>query len=185
MLPNELQEIIDPIKLCRQNGGAGAALSGIISARRLADKGVYSALDPKKSIVIELDFSYDLNKVNIVTGHISSQLRLNCQRCLEDFDSMFSQKIYVGVVASLKAAEMLPSQYEPLLVTDGKVNLLDWISEEINLAIPMIAKHAEPCGLRQNFSDTKNNIEKEGKKGNNTKVFPFADLNKKLTREVE
>tara|TARA_R110002110_G_scaffold404606_1_gene623193 strand:- start:234610 stop:235155 length:546 start_codon:yes stop_codon:yes gene_type:complete len=180
MLPNELPEIIDPVKLCRQNGGAGAVLSGIISVNRLSSREVYSSLISQQPIAVELDFSHDLNKINLVTGHISSVLRLNCQRCLEDFDFTLSQKIYVGVVTSQKAAEALPSEYEPLLVEGGKVNLLDWISEEINLSIPMIPKHSEPCGLQQNFSDTNNNIEKEEKKENSNKIFPFADLNKKL-----
>ena len=74
MLPNELPEIIDPVKLCRQNGGAGAVLSGIISVNRLSSREVYSSLISQQPIAVELDFSHDLNKINLVTGHISSVL---------------------------------------------------------------------------------------------------------------
>jgi len=190
MLPNELPKIIDPIKLCRQGLGVGTALSGIVCASKLTDNKVYSGTinQISKPITVELNFSYDSNKVHVIEGHISTLLRLNCQRCLEDFDFELLQKIYVGVVPSLEAAKLLPEQYEPLLLEDGKINVLDWLMEEINLAIPMIPMHEASCGLQKHFSDTlkydeKNKENKE--KNNGDKIFPFANLNQKLNKEVE
>ncbi len=188
MLPNELPEIIDPLKLCRQSLGVGASLSGSVCASKLSKKEVCSSLTNKiinKPIIVALNFFYDLNKIHVIEGEISTQLQLNCQRCLEDFDFELTQKIYVGVVRSIEAAKQLSERYEPLLLEDGKVNLLNWLMEEINLAIPMIPMHKEPCGLQKHLSNIPKNYKENTEKENSGKIFPFANLNQKLNKEVE
>lgn len=180
MLPNELPEIIDPFKYCRQNQGAGTHLSGSMCVSKIADVLQDSHLLVNKIIQIELNFFYSMDEVHVIEGQVSGTLRLNCQRCLDEFHLTVSPKIKVAVVKNLETAKKLPSQYEPLIAETGKVNLRNWMAEEILLAIPMIPKHEEPCGMIAQFNHQHATVKPS------EKVLPFADLHKKLlSREVE
>ncbi len=51
----------------------------------------------------------------------------------------------VSPVKSDKQAEQLPERYEPLLMSDGEINVSEWIAEEIHLALPLAPCHEPPC----------------------------------------
>lgn len=174
MLPNELPEIINPVKLCQQKR-KGTLLSGIIYVSRLTDF-QYGCDQPADRVInVKLEFLVDENGHNKIEGYVQGSIGLTCQRCLAFFDYDFQQAICVSPVASFEAAKDLPDYFEPLLLTDGIVRLTDWMAEELNLALPITPCHADGCPSdrdRPVVQDRKDSAEQV----ENTRVFPFKQL---------
>lgn len=145
MLPNELPEIIDPIQFCRQDLSGRASLFGTVVISKL--NGVLSCEAENHPLLasLSLEFSVDEAGFCCIIGGLSASMPLVCQRCLERFEYPLTAKISVSPVASIEAAKQLPPQYEPLLLTQGKIRLRDWVAEELHLALPIIPKHASDC----------------------------------------
>jgi uncharacterized protein len=50
-----------------------------------------------------------------------------------------------GLVTSEDEAELLPGEFEPLLVTGSEVSLPDLVEDELLLSLPIVARHEEAC----------------------------------------
>jgi uncharacterized protein len=133
-LPHE----IDPFRLVE----ARAELSGSVPLkqfRRLSPL----LVDDSGQITVELSFGIDELGVPFVSGHISTELALVCQRCLERYDFTVDLDIALAWIRTEKEAESLPLRYEPYLVETSPLNLNDVIEDELLLALPQIPMHDE------------------------------------------
>lgn len=134
----ELSQLIDPVACLKQ----GKSLQGVVSSEalpRVADVLSSHAED----IAYALQFTRDANKRCVVHCHVAAQLPLLCQRCGQMMTYPVDVTSQLCVVVSDEMAKQLPSDYEPLMVTDGGVPLQDIVEEELLLAIPMIPRHKE------------------------------------------
>ena len=51
-------------------------------------------------------------------------------------------------------ADLLPESYEPLLVNEPTVSLLEMIEDELLLSLPLVIRHEESeCQLKQEYSN--------------------------------
>ncbi|KPJ94933.1 MAG: hypothetical protein AMJ53_04110, partial [Gammaproteobacteria bacterium SG8_11] len=78
----------------------------------------------------------------------------------------------LGVVASLAEARNLPENYEPLVADHGPLSLAELVEDEILLALPAIAMHAEPCSM----SGAKNATVEQRKAADSMYNPPTADF---------
>ena len=145
MLSNKLPKMINPIELCKNAQADGYHLTGQLFIRDLIN------IDPeiKKQgdtlVHISLFFTVDAEGYCCIQGEISVKLQLQCVRCLEPVVYDIIAPILVSPVVSDTAAKQLPEQFEPLMVTDGEVNLSEWIAEELHLALPFVPCHESEC----------------------------------------
>ena len=93
---------------------------------------------------IELVFTREKGLAT-VQGHIKTELKLKCQNCLETLIWPVDKQFKLGIVSSLDAANRLPDEYEPLLVEENPIPLVDIIEEELLLNIPAFPKHQQAC----------------------------------------
>lgn len=91
----------------------------------------------------EVDLSFSkFGRLPTITGTISANLQLECQRCLDSIDWPFDESVNIAIVASIDEVELLPEQFEPLVVAAGElVALVDIVQDELLLAIPVIPRH--------------------------------------------
>jgi uncharacterized protein len=91
----------------------------------------------------EVDLSFGkFGRLPSISGTISANLQLECQRCLESIDWPVEESVSIALVASIDEVELLPEQFEPLVVAAGElVAFVDIVQDELLLAIPVIPRH--------------------------------------------
>lgn len=109
---------------------------------------------PAGELEVALHLGKDANGTYCLSGRISGDVVLQCQRCLEDMGLTLAIEFRLGLVRSQAGANRLARRYEPLIVTDEPASIADIVSDEILLALPFAPVHAdtEPCsGLLEDY----------------------------------
>lgn len=110
-----------------------------------------------------------LNEVRL-QGRIKGSVDLVCQRCLETMAWPFELVSEVVIVASGKRTDIFGEGTEVLeLEEDGLLFPLQWVEEEILLAMPLAPRHEDCAFLREPR-------EFDGGTGADTTGGPFAVL---------
>ena len=118
-------------------------------------------------IAFHLDFDLDDQREVRVRVQINGEVPMVCQRSLKQFDQTIDSASVVAIVDSEAAVDRLPDDYEPLVVSDGRLKTADLVAEELLLALPLVPRSpdSEPVG-----EDVAPGIEKE------ERHQPFAGL---------
>ena len=105
-------------------------------------------LDAEGAAEFEFLFGRDQNRRVVITGFVRSSLGLECQRCLERLELPVDARVRLAVIEVAAEAERLPEEYEPVLIEEDRLRLLDLVEEELLLAIPQIPRHETgQCGI--------------------------------------
>ncbi|MGR9105334.1 MAG: YceD family protein [Gammaproteobacteria bacterium] len=137
VMPDRITQYLDPFIIAERRR-TYRGMSPLNRFERLRD----SLIDPRGDVRYELCFAKE-DKVYTVTGQIRAELGLECSACLEKMILSVQAEPKLGIVSSLEEAARLSESYEPLLVTDRKVRILEIIEEELLLAIPIIPRHQQ------------------------------------------
>lgn len=118
-----------------------------------------------------IEFGVDDERVRYMKGHIHATLEMACQRCTRPMSIVIDRDFNLGLVASEVEAERLHSGYEPLIVEAKTMALAEILEDEIILALPMIATHAEgACEAAVGGGEPAPGVEEQPRKN------PFAVL---------
>jgi uncharacterized protein len=100
-----------------------------------------------KSDKIKVNYSFYVeNKTTpCLDGEISLNIYLTCQRCLEELPFSLDLSFSMAFVKNENQAEELSKHLEIYLFEDKELSLIDLISDEILLSIPMAPKHNLDC----------------------------------------
>jgi uncharacterized protein len=112
--------------------------AGTVPLRRLKRLTGMIADPGDAEIAFELSFAHDDQRQVRVEVWVKGQVPLTCQRTLKVFFHDLDSRSVVGIVASERDAAALPDDYEPLMVTDGRVELIKLIEEEMLLGLPLV-----------------------------------------------
>jgi uncharacterized protein len=123
----------------------------------------------------ELRFDRDLRGRAIVAGRVRANLRLQCQRCLDEVAIPTDVPIELALIARDEDAADLPDHLDPLLVTEEGLIPLEIVEDELLLAIPAVPRHARDCGASHTDNAPKPSIaDAEAKQDERRR--PFAVL---------
>jgi len=125
-------------------------------------------------IKVNYSFYVENDTIPCIDGEISLNIYLTCQRCLEALPLSLDLNFNLAFVKNENQAEELSKYLEIYLFEDNELSLIDLISDEILLSIPMVPKHNLDC-----LSSFKENINYEQGKKN-----PFAVL-KNINKPME
>lgn len=89
-----------------------------------------------------LRFERDEAGRSIVGGRIDGDVRLVCQRCLQEMTHALESDFLLGVVASDDLARQLPDHLEPLVAGEW-LDLVTVVEDEVLLCLPIVSFHAE------------------------------------------
>ncbi len=78
-----------------------------------------------------------------LSGSVQGHVTLLCQRCLQHYEQRLEADVELALVASEKEAEALPVEFDPLVMETGKLMLASVVEDELLLAMPVIARHAD------------------------------------------
>lgn len=134
-----------PFKLCQQS----ARLHGQMGLADLADLVPVLSSD-HGAVTYDLMCGSDDEGIAYMRLHITADLPLLCQRCLQPLICPLDSVALLSPVRT--AAAQQPSSYEPLPVPEtGGVLLTDLLTEEIWLAIPQLPRHDADCVVQTDY----------------------------------
>jgi len=86
------------------------------------------------------DFGHDRQGTVTVELWVEAELPLVCQRSLRPYLEPVKRHSLLAVVESVAEQELLPEHYEPVLVEEGRLALLDLVEDELLLALPQVPR---------------------------------------------
>ncbi len=86
----------------------------------------------------DLEFGKDEFGIQYLAVRVDAELPLTCQRTLEVFRQPVHVDQRLGLIGEESEEAALPPGYEPLLITDGAVDLAGVIEDELILALPVV-----------------------------------------------
>ena len=125
-------------------------------------------------IKVNYSFYLENNTTPCLDGEVSLIIYLTCQRCLEELPVSLNLNFSLAFVKNKSQAEELSKHLEIYLFEGEELSLMDLISDEILLSIPMVPKHNLDC--LSSFKEH-NNYEQ-------VKESPFAIL-KNINKPIE
>ncbi|TPW18792.1 MAG: hypothetical protein FD130_3 [Halothiobacillaceae bacterium] len=125
----------------------GANFAGRITVALMARLRSLLASD-EGDVEVELHFATDEAGCRYVAGSARGSVELQCQRCLERMVYPLDHTFSLALIRSQEEEQQVPAHYEPLIVESEAVSLLELVEDELILALPIIARHAEgSCSL--------------------------------------
>jgi len=92
-------------------------------------------------VALQMQFGVDEQRIRFLRGQFSTQLMLQCQRCLGPFSQEVKGHFVLGIVHTEEEADQLPKGYDPLIVKDGILVLQDVIEDELIINLPIVPMH--------------------------------------------
>lgn len=129
---------IAPFKLARQ----GQSLQGSIQLNRM-ERLAQILADTGGEVRVALQFDVDEQGVHFASGHLNADVHMTCQRCMKPMSVSIDTKVTLGFVSSDEQAQNLAQNYEPFIVEREPINLSEIVEEELILALPIVALHAD------------------------------------------
>lgn len=100
-------------------------------------------------VLVDIQFGVDEQDVRYMQGTYSTQLVLQCKRCMEPYVIEMTGEFMSGLVATFDAADQLPTGYDPIIVNDGILAIADVIEDELILNLPVVPMHpADDCKVK-------------------------------------
>jgi len=118
-------------------------------------------------------FYYDLQKILIVDLSVAAGLQLICQRSLAPYVEQVRRKSLLAVIEDIAEQELLPEDYEPLLVEHKRIALLDLVEDELLLGVPLVPRNPAVKEIRQSTDGV---VTPESEQNDEPLQRPFADL---------
>jgi uncharacterized protein len=85
-------------------------------------------------------FAHDAQGAVIIDLHVEASLPLVCQRSLAPYREQVRREACLAVITTLAEQDVLPANYEPVLVENGRLALQDLVEDELLLAVPPVPR---------------------------------------------
>lgn len=107
------------------------------------------------AVHVSLKFSEGYGKRPLISGIVSAEVTLLCQRCLKPFAFPINAELNLTVVESESEIAVLPEEMDALIVDSGRCSVPDLVEDELILAMPLIAMHEEnECAAETGSGET-------------------------------
>lgn len=137
-----LPEFIDPLSLAE----SGRRLRGTLRVRDMSRlKASLHSPDGDGEVEVDLRAGIDEQGVRFLRGSIRGVLSVTCQRCLEAMELPVDSRVALGLVTNHAQTDRLPEPYEGLVLETRQISLIGIVEDELLLALPIVAMHAEPA----------------------------------------
>jgi len=114
---------------------------------------------------------------------VSAQPEVVCQRCMQAMRWPIKVKSRIALVSDYDAADRVPEGLEVFLVEADSISVRDLVDEEILLALPNVARHAEGSECAGGKMQLPG-LEAEAEEAADSQVQkPFAQLGELLKRK--
>ncbi|MGS2722426.1 YceD family protein [Porticoccus sp. GXU_MW_L64] len=141
--------------------GQGVRLTGCFVASQLPRLASAVAALPEP-VEVSLDFATDEQNQRVVTGRVSANVTVNCQRCMQPMEQQLQAEVALGLVWSEEDAPRLNRDLEPWVVADDSASLSDMVEDELLLALPYVNYHPlGECSASSHYSTGEVEVEEK------------------------
>lgn len=157
---------LNPVKECQRNAEYTGQIP-LVQMKRLA--ALLQAADT--SAHCDLRFSTQGRRCYRLEGQLRAELQLECQRCLQPLAFKVQRELRLALVQSEAQVGQIDKSWDPVLLVEETLGILELIEDELILALPDVPMHAESekCQLSGWAADELEDFEKKPEK-------PFAAL---------
>jgi len=106
-----------------------------------SDSGSGESKNSPHLVDVLLEFTRTETGYPVIQGKISTEMEMTCQRCLTAKQVDFETRLDTVLVSTDAEAERLQEGYDIWLVEDQRLFILDFIEDEILLALPLAIMH--------------------------------------------
>ena len=138
-LPSRLPREVDFLLMAEHNRQFEGCLP-ISELGRLHD--VLNSTEGEVTVKLKFGWKYGIRSL---TGSISADMDLICQRCLNPMMVNVSGKFCFALIEDADEIDDLPDGMEPYIIEGDKQSVDDVVIDELLLSIPLVAKHDEAC----------------------------------------
>ena len=96
---------------------------------------------PWNPVRFRADFAHDGQGYTTVELWVEAELPLVCQRSLRPYLEPVKRHTLLAVVERAEEQDVLPEHYEPVLVEEGRMALLEVVEDELLLAVPEVPRN--------------------------------------------
>ncbi len=161
-MPYDQPQFIEPLRLAEAND----RVFGRYSLGQMGRLAQYLS-DDQGHVDFKLQFGINESGLRFVSSNINAIFNVRCERCLEPFQLEIDNQSLIGIVSNRQEAKLLPYEYEPLLIEQDKLDLLEMIEDDILLCLPIAPAHSESdCPASKLMQEVKEN----------DTMHPFAKL---------
>jgi len=126
-------------------------------------------------VEVELEFSLNRSKQQLITGEVRAKVEVACQRCLEPVLIRFSDNIALALVRRESDVAKLEKSLDPWMVEDHKLSLAELVEEQLLLGMPIVSTHEDVnCLTRLEYE--KQHLDAPGEEEPAQGKNPFAVL---------
>ncbi len=101
---------------------------------------------------INLLFGVDEEGIRFLRGHLKTDLIVQCQRCMETFKYGIIDDFMLGIVETEEQADELPERFDPVVVKDEELSILEVVEDELIVSLPIVPMHkSEDCKVKMPF----------------------------------
>ncbi len=100
------------------------------------------------SKVWDVEFYYTVERLKdyyLLILDVSAYVRIECQRCMNDFDYHYKNINKIAVCKSEEIAERVMALYEPLVSQTNEVDLVEIITDDLHLFCPENHEDVDKC----------------------------------------
>lgn len=135
-MAKHIPELIDPVKFAAH----GEILSGEFEFARLPRLAASLSDSTSGGVAFDLKFFRDGNE-NRASGQYSTQVKMYCQRCLNEMGLSLTGPIQLVFVKGESQESNKDEEFETVIVSDEPVSLSELIEDEVILALPFAPMH--------------------------------------------
>jgi uncharacterized protein len=134
----------------------------------------------------EVDFRFHTaGAYPALEGAVRARAWLVCQRCLRQFEATLASPVRVAFVGRDAESGRVPDEYDAVTAPGGRIQLTEFVEEELLLALPLVPMHATPAQCAQHLIvQAEAEADGEGAARTRPAQRPFADLRQLLKRGV-
>lgn len=138
MSNSRLPVYVDTRTIFQQQG----KLTGSVALERLPGFQQY-LVDKSGEVEVELNFILNESSRKIISGSLSANVTLACQRCLEPVDIILQDRIQLALLSDEAELEYLEADLEPWVCEDKHLDLASVVEEQLILCLPIVSYHPE------------------------------------------
>jgi len=135
-MSRQLPDLIDPLQIAEK----GQEMIGQVDISRMFR--IKDSLTSSEGCLdVYLRFAKDETGQPFVKGTIKGELQLDCQRCMSPMAWRLDGAFCLAFLRSEAQIEHLAEHYEPFLLPEDKVKLIELLEDEIILQLPQAPRH--------------------------------------------
>ena len=131
------QQLVDPFK----QASLGAEYCGELPFDKMPRLRALLAEKSEGSVSYRLRFSQPRGRQYRLVGEVEAVVSLPCQRCFRSSQHKIGGEFRFALLETEAGIESLDEEWEPLVVGDERISLVELLEDELLLSLPAVALH--------------------------------------------